>query len=354
MAIRNKTQLESDISGNVKSGGTPSKTTAADLRTVFTNLVDTVFNFFASANTWTGVNDFTGTLKYKGTDLDQKYASLSTNPPPTESTAQQGVVWSTPPTVSVSGGTAIISAFTPTVNGTERNVTQATPTFVYPADGFHYRVFVILNFADPAAPYSTLKLGDTAATTAPAVAPTLSDTTEKYISQFVVRSDGAVVPPPSAELQENVTQTGQNGVKSSGIWSFVTNALGGKQNTLTFDSAPTAASTNPVESGGVKTYVDNIYTPQLDYNQFDLTCEVAFVGKVVIESVTNIRNCTGFSYALFTPSNETLGAARTTLTDINADIAALAEGAVYEVHITIPPLAQGKDFAKAILRAVKL
>ena len=32
--------------------------------------------------------------------------------------------------------------------------------------------------------------------------------------------------------------------------------LAGKQNTLTFDSTPTASSTNPVTSGGVKTYVD--------------------------------------------------------------------------------------------------
>ena len=33
--------------------------------------------------------------------------------------------------------------------------------------------------------------------------------------------------------------------------------LAGKQDTLTFDSTPTANSTNPVTSGGIKTYVDN-------------------------------------------------------------------------------------------------
>lgn len=38
--------------------------------------------------------------------------------------------------------------------------------------------------------------------------------------------------------------------------SEVDTLLGGKQNTLTFDSTPTASSTNPVTSGGVKTYVD--------------------------------------------------------------------------------------------------
>lgn len=38
--------------------------------------------------------------------------------------------------------------------------------------------------------------------------------------------------------------------------SEVDTLLGGKQNTLTFDSTPTASSTNPVTSDGVKTYVD--------------------------------------------------------------------------------------------------
>lgn len=37
-------------------------------------------------------------------------------------------------------------------------------------------------------------------------------------------------------------------------------ALAEKQDTLTFDSAPTANSTNPVTSGGIKTYVDTAVT----------------------------------------------------------------------------------------------
>ena len=39
--------------------------------------------------------------------------------------------------------------------------------------------------------------------------------------------------------------------------SEVDTLLGGKQNTLTFDSTPTASSTNPVTSGGVRSYVDS-------------------------------------------------------------------------------------------------
>ena len=37
----------------------------------------------------------------------------------------------------------------------------------------------------------------------------------------------------------------------------VETALAGKQDELTFDSAPTASSNNPVKSNGIKTYVDN-------------------------------------------------------------------------------------------------
>ena len=50
-------------------------------------------------------------------------------------------------------------------------------------------------------------------------------------------------------------------VKINGIWYYVKdetarNGLAAKQDTLTFDTAPTASSTNPVTSGGVKTALD--------------------------------------------------------------------------------------------------
>lgn len=38
--------------------------------------------------------------------------------------------------------------------------------------------------------------------------------------------------------------------------TWVTNQLGSKQNTLTFDTTPTAGSTNPVTSGGIKSALD--------------------------------------------------------------------------------------------------
>ena len=57
---------------------------------------------------------------------------------------------------------------------------------------------------------------------------------------------------PDITMDNTPTSGSSNPVKSSGIY----NALQGKQNTLTFDSTPTASSTNPVTSGGVKAALD--------------------------------------------------------------------------------------------------
>ena len=42
-----------------------------------------------------------------------------------------------------------------------------------------------------------------------------------------------------------------------GVTSNIQTQLDAKQNTLTFDNTPTASSSNPVKSGGIKSYVDN-------------------------------------------------------------------------------------------------
>lgn len=47
------------------------------------------------------------------------------------------------------------------------------------------------------------------------------------------------------------------GVNEKASQEDVTEALAGKQNILTFDSTPTADSTNPVTSGGVKAAIDD-------------------------------------------------------------------------------------------------
>lgn len=92
-------------------------------------------------------------------------------------------------------------------------------------------------------------------------------------------------PPIPHDIDEHVSPTSHNPVMSCGIWEALQdkadkteiptqiadldedanhqtitqgdrNAWNGKQDALTFDTAPTAGSTNPVTSGGVKTALD--------------------------------------------------------------------------------------------------
>ena len=85
---------------------------------------------------------------------------------------------------------------------------------------------------------------------------------------FVVeQSDGTKVATPAMVKQfieaGDFEATGEvkdghgNKLSDMAKSADVATALAGKQNTLTFDNAPTASSNNPVKSGGIKTYVDN-------------------------------------------------------------------------------------------------
>lgn len=85
--------------------------------------------------------------------------------------------------------------------------------------------------------------------------------------------DMATVDDAPSDGQEYVRKNGDWAVSSGGgggggdaVWGSITgtlsnqtdlqSALNAKQNTLTFDTTPTAASTNPVTSGGIKTALD--------------------------------------------------------------------------------------------------
>lgn len=57
----------------------------------------------------------------------------------------------------------------------------------------------------------------------------------------------------TAENVANKTATASSSTTTYPNWAGLTTALGAKQGTLTFDSTPTSASTNPVTSGGVFT-----------------------------------------------------------------------------------------------------
>lgn len=73
--------------------------------------------------------------------------------------------------------------------------------------------------------------------------------------QYVESDDLADVATSGSynDLQDKPTIPDVSGFATT---SAMNTALAGKQNTLTFDTTPTANSTNPVTSGGVKTYID--------------------------------------------------------------------------------------------------
>lgn len=61
----------------------------------------------------------------------------------------------------------------------------------------------------------------------------------------------------------------------------VYDALAGKQDTLTFDAAPTAGSTNPVTSGGIKSAIDNQATFTMQIHYTDGTTKTATIKGTV-------------------------------------------------------------------------
>ena len=71
-------------------------------------------------------------------------------------------------------------------------------------------------------------------------------------------------------------------------------ALDGKQDTLTFDSTPTASSTNPVTSGGVKTYTDKKvlwFATQSTSVTTSSTAEFCRISNSNIDANTVVLNC---------------------------------------------------------------
>ena len=78
----------------------------------------------------------------------------------------------------------------------------------------------------------------------------------------------------------------------------VDTALAGKQNTLTFDTTPTASSTNPVTSEGIKTYVDS-------HDVFKITGTVSASNYTLTDSRINDNHWEVDQIYFATPSNVT-------------------------------------------------
>lgn len=78
-------------------------------------------------------------------------------------------------------------------------------------------------------------------------AENLNDLEDRIDNEFNNKQD-------TLTFDDAPTNGSSNPVKSSGIYT----ALAGKQNTLTFDDAPTSGSDNPVKSGGVYTALNGL------------------------------------------------------------------------------------------------
>ena len=87
-----------------------------------------------------------------------------------------------------------------------------------------------------------------------------------------------------AKAVSNEAAIGGLGEDLAGLSGEVVTALDNKQNKLTFDTTPTAGSTNPVTSGGVKNYVDSSIV-QSDLSQTDNTAKDYVKGIIRKESL---------------------------------------------------------------------
>ena len=122
--------------------------------------------------------------------------------------------------------------------------------------------------------------------------------------------DMATVDDAPSNGQEYVRKNGDWAVSSGGgggggaTWGSITGtlssqtdlqiALDAKQNTLTFDTTPTAASTNPVTSGGIKTYTDNkilYFYQQSTVATQAATTEFCRITDSRIDANTVVLNC---------------------------------------------------------------
>ena len=91
-------------------------------------------------------------------------------------------------------------------------------------------------------------------------------------------------------VQGNLNAHAENTVKH--ITAAERTAWNGKQNALTFDTVPTAGSTNPVTSGGVKTALDDLPQPIIGTTP-PTTSTVGVVGQEYIDTASKlVYHCT--------------------------------------------------------------
>ncbi len=115
-----------------------------------------------------------------------------------------------------------------------------------------------------------------------AVAPQTGDYTASMV--------GADASGAAAAVQGNLNTHAENTVKH--ITAAERTAWNGKQKALTFDTAPTAGSTNPVTSGGVKAALDDLPQPIIASTP-PTTSTVGVVGQTYIDTAAKlVYHCT--------------------------------------------------------------
>lgn len=115
-----------------------------------------------------------------------------------------------------------------------------------------------------------------------AVAPQTGDYTAAMV--------GADAQGAAETVQDNLNTHAQNTAKH--ITAAERTAWNGKQNALTFDTAPTAGSTNPITSGGVKAALDDLPQPIIGTAP-PTTSTVGVVGQTYIDTAAKlVYHCT--------------------------------------------------------------
>lgn len=133
-----------------------------------------------------------------------------------------------------------------------------------------------------------------------AVAPQVGDYTASMV--------GADASGAAAAVQGNLNTHAENTVKH--ITAAERTAWNGKQKALTFDTAPTAGSTNPVTSGGVKAALDDL--PQSIIGTTPpTTSTVGVVGQEYIDTAAKlvyyctVAAATGYTWEVYSAGRST-------------------------------------------------
>lgn len=187
-----------------------------------------------------------------------------------------------------------------TVNGTAATVTSKTAAITTPtktSDLTNDSGFITA---------ADVPEGAAASTTTPAMDGTASVGTETTFARgdHVHPTDSTRAPLASPTFTGTpAAPTAASGTNTTQLatTAFVQTAISGKQNTLTWDTAPTSGSTNPVTSGGLFTTLESYLTTTAANNTYakktDITNVYKYKGSVAtVSALPSTGNTTGDVY----------------------------------------------------------